>query len=64
MDKVYHLDGGGTVDFVPGVARLVIVAVKSGEEEQNRNGLGGKRSVIARAKAALRKVDFEVGRLV
>ena len=60
VNKTDYLRRRRTADFVPRVARLVIVAVEPGEEEQNRNRFRGKRCVIARAEPVLGKVDLEI----
>jgi len=38
-----------TLDLVPGIARLVIIAMQSREEEKHRHLLGGEGGVIARS---------------
>src|SRR5690349_7678576 len=48
-DVAQELGRIGHVDFVPGVAGLVIIAVQAAEEEQHRNLLDGERHVIAAA---------------
>ena len=52
-DQIQQPDGVGSVDFVPGVAGLVIIGVQAGEEEQHRDLFGGERGVVARSVAGL-----------
>ena len=47
--QAQQADGRGGVDFVPSVARLVIVGMQSREKEQIRDLLGGERGVVARS---------------
>src|SRR5690348_9438661 len=52
-DHVEQLRCVGRINLVPRVAGLVIIAVQSGEEKQDRDLLRCERSVIARTVATL-----------
>ena len=51
-DEVEQARRVGRVDFVPGVGRLVIIGMQSGEKEKHRNFAGDKGSVVAGRVAA------------
>ena len=60
-DQLEQGHRAGTVDLVPGIARLVIIGVQPGKEEEHRHLLGGERSVIARAVAGgVGKIDVQL----
>jgi hypothetical protein len=63
-DVAQELGGGLGVDLFPGVGGLVVIAVQSGEEEQDRDLLGGERSMVAGAVAGgFGQIEFEAFRL-